>query len=174
MSCYPGIQDPKTMDILAKIRGYSLFNNKCATSLKYVKFYPLFNNSMMQSLHKVICKRRTQTCSLINFQLRRNMAFSRSKVLLLENELENHAAQKKTPNKSPQIDTSRKEAYYKKEPPMPKSTSATPETKGDHRHDSLKIYREGPNTESGELDPEFKSEEVKRHNKFIADHHEKL
>jgi hypothetical protein len=57
---------------------------------------------------------------------------------------------------------------------MPKSTSATSETKGAHRHDSLKIYREGPNTESGELDPKSKSEEVKRHNKFIADHHEKL
>jgi hypothetical protein len=45
---------------------------------------------------------------------------------------------------------------------------------GDHEHDSLKIYREGPNTESGELDPKSKSEEVKRHNKCVADHHEKL
>ncbi|KAI3129673.1 hypothetical protein CBS147325_9535 [Penicillium roqueforti] len=128
----------------------------------------------MQSLRKVICKRRTQTCSLTNFQLRRNMAFSGSKVLLLENEWENHAAQKEVPNKSSQTDASRKEAYHKKEPPMPKSTSATSETKGAHRHDSLKIYREGPNTESGKLDPKSKSEEVKRHNKFIADHHEKL
>jgi hypothetical protein len=68
----------------------------------------------MQSLRKVICKRRTQTCSLTNFQLRRNMAFSGSKVLLLENEWENHAAQKEVPNKSSQTDASRKEAYHKK------------------------------------------------------------
>ncbi|KAJ5459036.1 hypothetical protein N7530_010980 [Penicillium desertorum] len=129
----------------------------------------------MQSLHKVICKRRMQTCSLLNFQLRRNVAFSRSKVLFLKNELANHATPKKAPNKSTQADMSRKEAYYKEEPPIEKSTSATPETKeGDHKHDSLKIYREGPNTESGELDPKSKSEEVKRHNKFVADHHEML
>jgi hypothetical protein len=69
--------------------------------------------SMMQSLHTVICKRRMQTCSLINFQLRRNVAFSRSKVLLLKNELANYATPKEDPTKSPQADMSRKEAYYK-------------------------------------------------------------
>ncbi|KAJ5827635.1 hypothetical protein N7447_004398 [Penicillium robsamsonii] len=129
----------------------------------------------MQSLHKVICKRRMQTCSLFNFQLRRNVAFSRSKVLFWKNELANHATPRKTPKKSPQADMSRNEAYHKEEPPIAKSTSAPPETKeGDHKHNSLKIYREGPNTESGELGPKSKSEEVKRHNKFVADHHETL
>ena len=59
-------------------------------------------------------------------------------------------------------------------PEPSKLTSATSETKeGNHKHDSLKIYREGPNTESGELDPKSKSEEVKSHNKSVADHHDK-
>ncbi|KAJ5220871.1 uncharacterized protein N7469_009758 [Penicillium citrinum] len=52
----------------------------------------------------------------------------------------------------------------------PKSTSATSEAKGEsHKYDSLKVYREGPNTESGELDPKSDSTEVKTHNKSVAD-----
>lgn len=45
--------------------------------------------------------------------------------------------------------------------------------KKNHKYDSLKIYREGPNTESGQLDPKSGSEEVKKHNKSVADHHDK-
>lgn len=53
-------------------------------------------------------------------------------------------------------------------------TSTASETKeGNHKHDSLKVYREGPNTESGELYPNSGSEEVKSHNKSVADHHDK-
>ncbi|KAK5807600.1 hypothetical protein VI817_001858 [Penicillium citrinum] len=48
--------------------------------------------------------------------------------------------------------------------------SATSEAKGEsHKYDSLKVYREGPNTESGELDPKSDSKEVKKHNKSVAD-----
>jgi hypothetical protein len=53
---------------------------------------------------------------------------------------------------------------------IPKSVPATSEAKGEsHKYDSLKIYREGPNTESGELDPKSDSKEVKKHNKSVAD-----
>jgi hypothetical protein len=39
-------------------------------------------------------------------------------------------------------------------------TSPTSEVKeGTHKYDGLKIYREGPNTESGELDPKSESKE---------------
>ncbi|GLA58511.1 hypothetical protein AtubIFM54640_008613 [Aspergillus tubingensis] len=48
-------------------------------------------------------------------------------------------------------------------------TTKVPETvKGDDKHQkyySLKNYREGPNTESGEVDSRFEEEEVKTHNK---------
>lgn len=55
----------------------------------------------------------------------------------------------------------------------PKSTAATSEAKGEsHKYDSLKVYREGPNTESGELDPKSDSKEVKKHNKSVADRNE--
>lgn len=55
-----------------------------------------------------------------------------------------------------------------------KPTSATSEAKEEnHKYDSLKIYREGPNSESGKLDPRSGSEEVKIHNKSVADHHDK-
>lgn len=51
-----------------------------------------------------------------------------------------------------------------------KSTSTTSEVEGEsHQYDSLKVYREGPNTESGELDPKFDSKDVKKHNKSVAD-----
>lgn len=51
-----------------------------------------------------------------------------------------------------------------------KPASTTSEVKGEnHKYDSLKVYREGPNTESGELDSKSDSNEVKKHNKSVAD-----
>jgi hypothetical protein len=67
----------------------------------------------MQSLYKVGCNRRVQTCPLISLYLQRNMAFSRSKVLLLEKEVADHMKVKNGPNKSSQADMTRKEANYK-------------------------------------------------------------
>lgn len=68
---------------------------------------------MMQGLYKISCNRRVQTCSLIKKKFQRNMAFSRSKVLLLEKELADHVTMKNGPNKSSQADMTRKEANYK-------------------------------------------------------------
>jgi hypothetical protein len=42
-----------------------------------------------------------------------------------------------------------------------------------HKYDSLKFYREGPNPESGELDPNAGSEDVQRHNQSVAKRHDK-
>lgn len=54
------------------------------------------------------------------------------------------------------------------------SNSETSKAKeGNHKYDSLKFYREGPNPESGELDPKAGSEEVKKHNKSVAERHNK-
>jgi hypothetical protein len=46
-------------------------------------------------------------------------------------------------------------------------------TKERDEYYSLKMHREGPNTESGELDPKSKSEGVKRHNKAMANRYDK-
>ncbi|KAJ5378327.1 uncharacterized protein N7496_005736 [Penicillium cataractarum] len=49
-------------------------------------------------------------------------------------------------------------------------------TDGAKEHDeycSLKMHREGPNTEGGEWDPKSKSKYVKRHNKDMANRYEK-
>lgn len=56
---------------------------------------------------------------------------------------------------------------------LPKSTPATDGTKEHDEYYSLKMHREGPNTESGELDPKSKSKEVKYHNKAMADRYDK-
>jgi len=57
---------------------------------------------------------------------------------------------------------------------VPNSKLATSDAKGEsHEYDSLKVYREGPNSESGELDPRSDSKEVKKHNKSVADRNEK-
>jgi hypothetical protein len=55
---------------------------------------------------------------------------------------------------------------------LPKSTT----TDGAREHDgyySLKMHREGPNTESGELDPKTKSNGVRRHNEDMANRYDK-
>lgn len=57
---------------------------------------------------------------------------------------------------------------------LPKSTAATNGTGTKEReYYSLKMHREGPNTESGELDPKSKSKGVKRHNEAMADRYDK-
>jgi hypothetical protein len=58
---------------------------------------------------------------------------------------------------------------------LPKSTAATNGTKTKERDEyySLKMHREGPNTESGELDPKSKSKGVKRHNEAMANRYDK-
>lgn len=57
----------------------------------------------------------------------------------------------------------------------PKSSfPATTETKKGHEeYYSLKKHREGPNTESGELNPDVESKQVKNHNKATANRYEK-
>lgn len=51
------------------------------------------------------------------------------------------------------------------------NSEASKAKEGNHQYDSLKCYREGPNPESGELDPKAGSEEVKKHNKSVAERH---
>jgi hypothetical protein len=51
--------------------------------------------------------------------------------------------------------------------------SATDGAKEHDEYYSLKMHREGPNTEGGELDPKSKSKDVKRHNKDMANRYEK-
>lgn len=54
------------------------------------------------------------------------------------------------------------------------SNSETSQAKeGNHKYDSLKFYREGPNPESGELDSKAGSEEVKKHNISVTERHDK-
>lgn len=50
---------------------------------------------------------------------------------------------------------------------------ATDGAKEHHEYYSLKMHREGPNPEGGELDPKSKSKDVKRHNKDMANRYEK-
>jgi hypothetical protein len=56
----------------------------------------------------------------------------------------------------------------------PKSPLATVGIKkGPKEYYSLKMHREGPNTESGELNPDSESKSVKSHNKATANRYEK-
>ncbi|CAI7635395.1 unnamed protein product [Penicillium manginii] len=59
---------------------------------------------------------------------------------------------------------------------LPKSSSVADvadETKSHDEYYSLKMHREGPNTESGELDSRLKSKEVKDHNKAMGNRYDK-
>lgn len=56
---------------------------------------------------------------------------------------------------------------------LPKSLSVADETKSHDEYYSLKIHREGPNTESGELDSKSQSKEVKDHNKAMGNRYDK-
>ncbi|KAJ6016481.1 hypothetical protein N7540_011072 [Penicillium herquei] len=56
---------------------------------------------------------------------------------------------------------------------LPESSSAAEETKSHDEYYSLKMHREGPNTESGKLDPKSKSKEVKDHNKAMGNRYDK-
>lgn len=56
----------------------------------------------------------------------------------------------------------------------PNSSPATVGIKKGHKeYYSLKMHREGPNTESGELNPDSESKSVKNHNKATANRYEK-
>lgn len=56
---------------------------------------------------------------------------------------------------------------------LPESSSATDETKRHDEYYSLKMHREGPNPESGELDSKSKSKEVKDHNRAMGNRYDK-
>lgn len=56
---------------------------------------------------------------------------------------------------------------------LPKPSSVADETKSHDEYYSLKMHREGPNTESGELDSKSKSKEVKDHNKAMGSRYDK-
>jgi hypothetical protein len=58
------------------------------------------------------------------------------------------------------------------ESPKP-SPAAAGITKGHKKYYSLKAHRQGPNTESGELNPDIESKQVKDHNKATANRYEK-
>ncbi|KAJ5364931.1 uncharacterized protein N7496_010644 [Penicillium cataractarum] len=55
---------------------------------------------------------------------------------------------------------------------LPKSTARNGAKENDEYY-SLKMHREGPNTESGELGPKSKSNGVKRHNEDMANRYDK-
>ncbi|CAI7615551.1 unnamed protein product [Penicillium pancosmium] len=71
---------------------------------------------------------------------------------------------------SPKADPN-KATSNSKEPPD--SSFAADETKIPDEYYSLKMHREGPNTESGELDSKSKSKEVKDHNKAMDNRYDK-
>lgn len=104
MSFHPVIQEPQDMASFEEVRGYGLLNENSAIAFQGDTFIYLFNRCTMQSLFKVGCNQRVQTCSLISLCLQRNMAFSRSKVLLLEKEVADHMKMKNGPNKPSQAD----------------------------------------------------------------------
>ncbi|KAJ5742264.1 hypothetical protein N7533_011673 [Penicillium manginii] len=56
---------------------------------------------------------------------------------------------------------------------LPESSSVADETKSRDEYYSLKMHREGPNTESGKLDSKSKSKEVKDHNKAMGNRYDK-
>ncbi|KAJ5240435.1 uncharacterized protein N7469_002026 [Penicillium citrinum] len=79
-----------------------------------------------------------------------------------DHEIDNKRPSKADPN---QADSNSKE--------LPESSSAAHETKSHDKYHSLKMHREGPNTESGELDSKSKSKGVKDHNKAMSNRYDK-
>ncbi|KAJ5240444.1 uncharacterized protein N7469_002035 [Penicillium citrinum] len=95
------------------------------------------------------------------------MPLARKKVALFEDKLACHYPKMGRQGKHSQAYESRKNTDYTEEGPI--SKLATSDAKEEsHKYDSLKVYREGPNSESGELDPRSDSKEVKKHNKSVA------
>ncbi|KAJ5379632.1 hypothetical protein N7509_012751 [Penicillium cosmopolitanum] len=71
---------------------------------------------------------------------------------------------------SSKADTNQEDSNSKE---LPKSLSVADETKSNDEYYSLKMHREGPNTESGELDSKSQSKEVKDHNKAMGNRYDK-
>ncbi|KAJ5358319.1 uncharacterized protein N7496_010732 [Penicillium cataractarum] len=84
--------------------------------------------------------------------------------------LANKAEVRENDTERPLDADSNEEYSNSKELPQP---SATDGAKEHDEYYSLKMHREGPNTEGGELDPKSKSKDVKRHNKDMANRYEK-
>ncbi|KAJ5385645.1 hypothetical protein N7509_008186 [Penicillium cosmopolitanum] len=72
--------------------------------------------------------------------------------------------------RSSKVDPNQEDSNSKE---LPKPSSIADETKSHDEYYSLKMHREGPNTESGELDSKSKSKEVKDHNKAMGSRYDK-
>ncbi|KAJ5166074.1 hypothetical protein N7492_006370 [Penicillium capsulatum] len=135
----------------------------------------------MQTLHRMSFTRGARTSILLSRYFRHSMArptglaiFIHDKPKSLATKTDGH---EKDATRSPA--TNSNEVHSKSKVlitlELPKSSPATNRTKTKEcdEYYSLKMHREGPNTESGELDPKSKSKGVKRHNEAMANRYDK-
>ncbi|KAJ6003857.1 hypothetical protein N7540_013139 [Penicillium herquei] len=127
----------------------------------------------MQSLHDIALKRGAEIKLLIcrcgpHYQVRpaRITIFIQDKVqgLATKAYVREHDAER------PSNDDSSKDHSKNKEP---LKSSAMDGAKEHDEYYSLKMHREGPNTESGELHPKTKSKDVARHNEDMVNRYDK-
>ncbi|KAJ6038311.1 uncharacterized protein N7446_005121 [Penicillium canescens] len=131
----------------------------------------------MQNFRHVRLTPGAQTGPLISlYRHLRDLVLSGNQTKLFQTRSEGLATQTKgsTNNgtEAPNADLSRDGSKTQEESPKP-SPAAAGITKGHEKYYSLKAHRQGPNTESGELNPDVESKQVKDHNKATANRYEK-
>ncbi|KAJ5776704.1 uncharacterized protein N7511_001715 [Penicillium nucicola] len=106
----------------------------------------------------------------------RDLFLSGKQTKLFQTRSEGLATQTKGPTNNgtgaPNADLSR-DGSKTHEESLKSSPAAAGITKDHEKYYSLKAHRQGPNTESGELNPDIESKQVKDHNKATANRYEK-
>ncbi|KAJ6001056.1 hypothetical protein N7481_001465 [Penicillium waksmanii] len=128
----------------------------------------------MQILNQMRLTRGAPTSLLVSRCRQENITRTTRSAIFLQHESKGLATNTKDhendTKRSSKADPNQADSNSKE---LPESSSVADETKSHDEYYSLKMHREGPNTESGELDSKSKSKEVKDHNKAMGNRYDK-
>jgi len=134
----------------------------------------IFHIATMQILIQMRLTRGAQTSLLVSRCHQYNMARTTRSAIFVQHKSKGLATNTKDhendTKRSPKVDANKADSNSKE---LPELSSAAHQNKSHDEYYSLKMHREGPNTESGELDSKSKSKEVKDHNKAMGNRYDK-
>jgi hypothetical protein len=129
----------------------------------------------MQILNQIKLTQGARTSLSVSRYRQYNMALAARMSIFLQDQSKGLATNTKGHEndaiRSPKADPDGSAHSNSKEPP--ESSSAADGIKGHDEYYSLKMHRQGPNTESGELDSKSNMKEVKNHNEVMGNRYDK-